>query len=517
MNLFQPSRSRTLQIALFATGCSGIVAEFVLSTLATYLMGNATFQWTMIMSIMLFAMGVGSAYSRHFKTRLLDTFVLVEFTLSSLCSVSAILCFGLSPHLESRELVIYPLAFGIGFLIGLEIPIVIRLNSQYEALRTNISRVLEMDYFGSLIGGILFAFVFLPILGFIYTPVLLGAINFLVASWLLWRFFDLTTRRKTLVCAFIAVLLLMGASLWFANDIVEFSEQKKYKDTIIYEVQTKFQKIVMTRWKKDYWLFINGQEQFSTYDEEKYHEPIVHPAMAMAPSRENILILGGGDGLAAREVLKYCDVDSLTLVDLDPVMTDLATHHPILSKINKKAFSHKKMTVINGDGAAFLEKSQRLYNVIIIDLPDPDSMDLMHLYSDHFYRTVKAHLTRGGVMVTQATSPFFARKAFLCINKTIQAAGFTTLPMHNAIPTLGQWGWVLAMDQDLISPSTLKKMACQLTFDTVETQFLNQDAMVSMVHFGKGVFGIKKEEIQVNTSQFPVLYRYYHQGTWGIY
>ncbi|SMC68957.1 spermidine synthase [Desulfocicer vacuolatum DSM 3385] len=515
--MFQPSRSRTLQIALFATGCSGIVAEFVLSTLATYLMGNATFQWTMIMSIMLFAMGVGSAYSRHFKTRLLDTFVFVEFTLSSLCSVSAMLCFGLSPLLESRELVIYPLAFGIGFLIGLEIPIVTRLNSQYEALRTNISKVLEMDYFGSLIGGILFAFVFLPVLGFIYTPVLLGGINFLVASWLLWRFFDLTTYKKTLVGSFITVLLLMGTSLWFAGDIVAFSEQKKYKDTIIYAVQTKFQKIVITRWKKDYWLFINGQEQFSTFDEEKYHEPIVHPAMAMAPSRKKVLILGGGDGLAAREVLKYADVESLTLVDLDPVMTELATHHPILSKINNKAFSHEKTTIVNGDGALFLEKSPQLYNVIIIDLPDPDSMDLMHLYSHHFYHTVKAHLSRGGVMITQASSPFFARKAFLCINKTIQAAGFSTLPMHNAIPTLGQWGWILAVDKKLISAKALKEVASQLTFDNVETRFLSQGAMVSMIHFGKGVFDVTNEKIKINTSQFPVLYRYYHQGTWGVY
>ena len=441
---------------------------------------------------------------------------MVEFTLSSLCSLSAIVCFGLSPHLESREIVIYPLAFGIGFLIGLEIPLVTRLNSRYQALRTNISKVLEMDYFGSLIGGVLFAFVFLPLLGFIYTPVLLGAINFLVAGWLLWRFFELTTYKKALITAFVTVLVLMGCALWFANDIVQFSEQKKYKDTIIYAVQTKFQKIVMTRWKNDYWLFINGQEQFSTYDEEKYHEPIVHPAMAITPDHDNILILGGGDGLAAREVLKYPDVVSLTLVDLDPVMTNLATNHPILSKINNKSFSNEKTTIINMDGTSFLETNKDLFNVIIIDLPDPDSMDLMHLYSNNFYRNVKAHLSRGGVMITQASSPFFARKAFLCINKTIQSAGFTTLPMHNSIPTLGQWGWILAVDNALITADNLKKMACHLTFDTIDTRFINQEAMISMVHFGKGVFDIK-EDIRINTSRQPVLYRYYHQGTWGIY
>ena len=515
MRLTASSPSRTLQVALFATGCSGIVAEFVLSTLATYLMGNATFQWTMIMSIMLFAMGMGSGFTRHFKVHLLDTFILVEFLLSVLCSLSAIVCFGLSSYLESREVVIYPLAFSIGFLIGLEIPLVTRLNSQYQALRTNISRVLEMDYFGSLIGGILFAFVFLPLLGFIYTPVVLGTINFLVAAWLLWRFYALTFHKKILVTGFFLVLILMGGALISAQDVVRFSEQKNYKDTIIYSRQTRYQKIVMTQWKKDYWLFINNQEQFSTYDEEKYHEPIVHPAMALSPSREQILILGGGDGLAAREVLKYPDVRQLTLVDLDPVMTDLATHHPVLTRINNGAFQHPKLKIRNMDAATFIDKSETLYNVIIIDLPDPDSMDLMHLYSRSFYRTVRSHLARGGVMVTQATSPFFARKAFVCINKTVQAAGFSTLPMQNPIPTLGQWGWVLGVRATHMDEKELKKRACELEF-TVPTRYLNRDAMIAMVHFGKGVFD-PEQEIKVNTGQNPVLYRYYHQGDWGLY
>ncbi|OQY49522.1 MAG: spermidine synthase, partial [Desulfobacteraceae bacterium 4572_89] len=308
---YQKSRSRALQFCLFATGCSGIVAEFVLSTLATYLMGNATLQWTLIMSFMLFAMGLGSRWSRNFKTHLLDTFIVVEMLLSSLCALSAVLCFGLSIYMESREAVIYPLALAIGFLIGLEIPLATRINSGYQELRTNIASVLEMDYFGSLLGGILFAFVFLPFLGFAYTPVLLGSINFLVALWLLVRFHRLTHFRKVL------------------------------------SRQTRYQKIVMTRWRSHYWLYINGQEQFSTYDEERYHEPLVHPAMGLASSHGKILILGGGDGLALREVLKYRDVGSVTLVDLDPVMTRLAKNHPVLTGINHRSFHDPRVEVVN--------------------------------------------------------------------------------------------------------------------------------------------------------------------------
>lgn len=516
------SQSRTLQISLFATGCSGIVAEFVLSTLATYLIGNATFQWTMIMSIMLFAMGLGSRYSRFFEKNILDTFILVEFLLSALCAMSAVITFGLSSQMESRELVIYPLAFFIGGLIGLEIPLVTRLNSIYQELRTNISSVLEMDYFGSLLGGILFAFVFLPLLGFIYTPVLLGSVNFIVASWLMWRFFNITEQKRLLITGFSLCLITIICAAIFASPMILFSEQKKYKDTIIYSKQTKYQKIVITKWKEHHWLYINGQEQFSSFDEERYHEPLVHPAMQLAPSRENILILGGGDGLAAREVLKYKDVKSLTLVDLDPVMTDLGRNHPVMVKLNNKSLNHEKIHILNMDASAFLDKNRIFFNVIIIDLPDPDSMDIMHLYSDAFYREVKRNLAVQGIMVTQATSPYFARKAFLCINKTIASAGFRTLPYHNQVPTLGEWGWVLACKAEEPRRISLKKEALGLKFNNINTDFLNNDAMIAMLHFGKDVFKADSQEsiknnITINTKTHPVLYKYYAQGDWGIY
>ncbi len=512
------SRNRALQICLFATGCSGIVAEFVLSTLATYLIGNATFQWTMIMSIMLFAMGLGSRFSRYFKDNLFDTFVFVEFMLSCLCALSAVISFGLSVQIESNEIVIYPLSFFIGTLIGLEIPIVTRLNSEYEELRANISSVLEMDYFGSLLGGVAFAFLFLPYLGFSFTPVLLGSINFLVASWLLWSFFDLARFKKSLIFSFAICLAVIGCAAFFAKDMILFSEQKKYKDTIIYSKQTRYQKIVMTRWKKYYWLYINGQEQFSTYDEEKYHEPLVHPAMKIASSHSDILILGGGDGLAAREIFKYNDVKSLTLVDLDPVMTDLAKNYPVLRKINLRSMSDKRIKIINMDGSAFLNKTKRLFNVVFIDLPDPDSMDLMHLYSYSLYENIRKHLARGGVLVTQATSPFFANKAFLCINKTMKAAGFSTLPYHNQVPTLGEWGWVLGVNKNDLTKEKLRNIALHLKFNDIKTRYLNHDAMISMIYFGKETFNKKTvDKISINTEADPVLYRYYQQGSWGVY
>jgi spermidine synthase len=501
-----------LKAALFATGCAGIIAEFVLSTLATYLVGNAVFQWTIVMSLMLFAMGVGSRLSRLFREHLLDTFILTEFFLSVLCAVSAVIAYGLAAYSDYTDLMIYVVAFVIGTLIGFEIPLVTRINDTYEELRINISGVMEKDYYGSLAGGILFAFVALPYLGMTYTPILLGGINFLVASVILWRFFSLVRKKRTLVSCFAAVLVFLTMLGVLARPIILYGEQRKYRDKVVYSRQTPFQKIVMTRWKAHYWLYINGQEQFSTFDEERYHEPLVHPAMKLSADQSTVLIIGGG------EVLKHPGVQAVTLVDMDPAMTELARTHPVLLGINRGAMNDARVRVANSDAAAFMAQDDRLYGVIIVDLPDPDSVDLMHVYSKKFYGTVHRHLIEGGVMVTQAASPYFAPKAFRCLVKTIRAAGFPALPYHNQIPTMGEWGWVMGMKSHRIDEAGLKAVMMSRTFDDIETRYINRDAMVSMLHFGKGVLEPEyMEEVKVNTELNPVLYRYYLAGVWGVY
>ncbi len=512
------TQSLVLKIALFATGCAGIVAEFVLSTLATYLIGNAIFQWTIVMSIMLFAMGVGSRVSRIFKVHLLDTFICIEFILSILCAMSASVAYGLAIHTNLTPLIIYCLSFLIGLLIGLEIPIVTRLNSSYEDLRVNIADVMEKDYLGSLFGGLIFAFVCLPYLGLTYTPIVLGCINFLVASYLLFKFKYLINFKNIMITAFIFSFSFLIVFGFYADNIITYGEQSKYKDKVILSKQTPYQKLVMTQWKDFYWLYINGQEQFSTFDEEKYHEPLVHPALNLTRNAESVLILGGGDGLALREVLKYKNVKKVTLVDLDSVMTQLASNHPVLTHINNHSFLDPRVNVKNQDAFHFLDQNVNLYGVIIVDLPDPDSIDLMHVYSLNFYTLLKKHLIKDGVLVTQATSPYFAKDAFLCILKTVKKAGFTTLPYHNQIPTMGEWGWVIGVNNIKLQEKDLKTIVNNFEFSHVETKFINKNAMISMTHFGKGVVeddGLN--QIKYNTELNPVLYGYYLKGSWGIY
>lgn len=507
-----------LKVSIFATGCAGIVAEFVLSTLATYIAGNAVFQWTMVMSLMLFAMGVGSRLSKFFQDRLLDAFILIEFTLSVLCASSAVLAYSLAAYTSYISLLIYAVAMIIGGLIGLEIPLVTRINEAQEDLRSNIATMMEKDYYGALLGGLFFAFFALPHLGLTYTPIVLGTVNFLVATILLFFCFPLLERKKTIVAVFSLCALFLVSLFILAKPIIMYGEQRQYRDKIIYARQTPYQKIVMTQWKGYYWLYINGQEQFSSFDEEKYHEPLVHPAMKLTIDRSDVLILGGGDGLALREVWKYPDVKKVTLVDLDKVMTDLSAQHLVLLGINEGSMSDKRLTVVNRDAGAFLKEDAHLYGVIIIDLPDPDSIDLMHLYSVSFYRLALRHLRAGGIMVTQATSPYFSREAFWSIMNTVKDAGFTILPYHNQIPTMGEWGWVLGVKAREADEKTLKRRVLSLNFDGLRTRFLNNDAMISMVHFGKGLLDPKEiAKIKVNTQANPVLHRYYWTGAWAMY
>jgi len=508
-------KSNLLKICLFATGLSGIVAEYILSTLAAYFLGDSVIQWTLIVSLMLFSMGLGSSLSKYIKQNLLEKFILIEFTLSIATSFSAIIVYSISAFPEFRGIVIYSLSIFIGLLIGLEIPIVTRLNEEFEELRVNIANVLEKDYYGSLVGGIFFAFVGLPLIGLTYTPFILGGINFSVALLLYFRLRDRFKYSKiTMTTVILSVTAIIVAGAIFSNPIIRFSEQLKYLDNIVYEEQTKYQKIVITKWKEYHWLYLNNSVQFSTYDEPLYHEPLVHIPLQLAGRKSRILILGGGDGCAAREALKYQEVEEVLLVDIDKAITDLAQKNEILLDINKGSLNNKKVKVINTDAFSFLDGSNELFDVIIADFPDPRNSDISRLYSKEFYSIVKKHLSKDGVFITQACSPYFAAKAFACIDTTIKVSGFSTLRMRNHVPTMGEWGFVIASPS--LKEDQLKQKYKEIKVDEKITNWLNNNVLEALISFGKSPIK-NDEEIKVNNLTDPVLYRYFEQGDWGLY
>lgn len=508
--------STALKLCIFATGFSGIVAEYAMSTLASYLLGDAVVQWTLTISLMLFAMGLGSRASKNIENNLLEAFILAELALSLLTASSALLVYFLVAFVQPIGPIIYGIALAIGFLIGLEMPLATRINERFENLRLNISSIMEKDYYGALLGGLLFAFVALPYLGLTYTPIILGLINLAAASVLYSKFREQIRWRRILLPAFAIVPVLLVLLAWFAEPILFFGEQRQYKDKIVHAEQSPYQRIVLTRWKQDHWLYLNGNLQFSSYDEARYHESLVHPAMALVPHAKDVLILGGGDGLAAREVLKYAQVETITLVDLDPAVTQLGLTHPVLKALNQGSLEHPKLTVVNQDAMRFIQDTGRLFDLILIDLPDPKSVDLARLYALDFYQSVSSQLSRGGVMVTQATSPFFSRNAFLSILKTVGATGYPTFAYQTHIPTMGQWAWVLQFKDTNTSTEALKNKLSATDFSHLETRYLNRSAMTGMLQFGKDTMA-PFADIKVNSFQSLSLVQYYQRGAWDFY
>lgn len=512
MQASNKKKSFVLKTALFATGFSGIVAEYILSTLASYFIGNAILQFTLIVSIMLFAMGLGSRISKSFNKNIIFYFVLTELILSVLVSFSAIFSYLIYGFTNVSWVVIYLLSIIIGLLIGLEIPFATRINNEFEELRLNISNILEKDYYGSLLGGLFFAFIGLPYLGLTYTPFVLGFLNLIISFWLFYvlrnEISKSLRRLVTLLYGIVFSLILLG--IIYAKPLVMFGEQAKYKDKIVFSEQTKYQKIVITKWNQWYSLYINGNQQLSTFDEYLYHEPMVHLALGMTHKKKRILILGGGDGCIARELLKYKDIEAITLVDLDEKMLHLGKNNSIFKTLNKNALNSVKVKTATADAFTFLEQSKFIYDVILVDLPDPNNIDLNKLYTKEFYNLCYNHLDDNGTFITQSGSPYYATKAFYCVDKTLKSSGFNTLPIHNQILTLGEWGWIMAKKQPI-------KMAAlyAINFDGIELKWLNKASIKALTSFGKPL--ADTTNIKVNTIFNPKLYLYYKEGNWNLY
>lgn len=507
--------STLLKAALFATGLAGIVSEYTLSTLATYFLGDSVFQFTMIVSTMLFSMGLGSRLSKRIENNLIEKFVWIEFGLSVIASNVTIIVYTFFAIYSDPTAIIYLLSISVGLLIGMEIPLVIRLNEQFQSLRVNISSAMENDYYGSLAGGVFFAFVGLPHLGLTYTPVILGAVNFSVALTVIiviWK--ELPQNKRSRMMGYVmGVIVILCASAFLSKAVVNWGDRVRYNDRVVYSEQSKYQKIVLTYSGDDYWFFLNGHQQLSTADEALYHEPLVHPVMHLHEAPKSVLVLGGGDGVAVRELLKYPNLEKIVLVDLDPRVTTLAQNHPILLGINDDALNHPMVEVINQDGFTYLESIKARYDIIIADFPDPRTVDLGRLYSQEFYWLCKQALRADGYMITQAGSPYYAQQAFECIGLTMTRAGFTTLPLHNQVPTLGEWGWVIG------SKTPQKQLAATLQSKEVQvpTQWLNKDAFTLISSFGKQVFKKQYNKTKPNRIHDPVLYRYYLAGNWDLY
>ena len=437
-----------MSYAVYATviiiATAGLIYELIAAAAATYLLGDSLTQFSTVIGGYLFAMGVGSYLSRYLRRGLGAWFVQVQILVGLVGGWSAALLFLAFVHTLYFRVVLYGLVGVIGVLVGLEIPLLLRLLRERLVMRELVAHVLSLDYLGALAASILFPLFLVPRLGLIRTALLFGLANVSVGLWSTWIFRQEIVVARFLRAVAVAVMLVLAGGLIAAEQLTTWTEARLYADEIILARSSPYQRIVLTRGGDDIRLFLDGHLQFSSRDEYRYHEALVHPVLAAHPAPRRVLVLGGGDGLAMREILRYPGVESVTLVDLDPEMTRLFSSHLLLQRLNGAAFRDGRVRVVNEDAFVWLDRQTDVFDAVVIDLPDPHSFSLGKLYTRSFYRVLRSRLAAGGVAVVQATSPLFARRSFWCIVETLRSAGLTPHPYHVYIPAFGEWGFVLA-------------------------------------------------------------------------
>ncbi len=538
-----------LILSMLVMGACGIIYEYVLSLQGSYLMGAQQEQIFVIIGVMLFAMGVGSMFQSRLLENLLSTFILLEILLGLLGGVSAFAIYSAFIHWEVYPVILFGFAFVIGALIGMEMPVLIRINREYShSLRVNLSEIFSVDYIGSLLGALLFTYVLLSHLSLARIGFMMGMVNTTLAVVALFWFGPLVRHRFSLFALATLSFLLLVAGFVKTDGWVRDLEQKYYQDPIVHNETTRYQHIVLTRRNDVIRLYLNGNLQFSSQDEAIYHDYLVHMPMVLAPSRRRVLILGGGDGLALREILKYGDVEEVTLVDIDPAVTRLARENPLLAKLNHgslrddrvdleraggitegeevtlldrsrretKRFTGElhataKIRLFHVDAARFIREKGEPFDVAILDFPDPSTPELSKLFSLDLYRSLRRRLTPESILSVQSSSPFFAKNAYLSVGMTLQAAGFQTLPYQATVPSFaGYWGFWLAW-KGPVTPARQRERIRSLSSLPVESRYVTPPLLAASLLFGKGAL-TPTREIRANTMMDPVLFRYYRES-----
>ena len=503
---------RTNIVLLFATfiiSVCGLIYELLAGTISSYLLGDTVYQFSIIIGLFMASMGVGSYLSRYLSQRLYEVFITVQIAVGLIGGFSTLILFFAFTYLQNYAPILFIISILTGVLIGLEIPVIIRILKTYRILKLNVSNVLTADYIGALGAAVLFPLVLVPQLGLFRTALLFGMMNVFVAGLSVFIFRADIARRRYFLGLTISAFILLALGFVYTGKITGIFESKLYTGEIIYSRTTSYQHVVITRNMNAVSMFINGNEQFNSLDEYRYHESLIHPALSLVPHRENVLVLGGGDGMAARELLKYQDIGKITLVDIDPVITDLFRHNQLLRGLNRDSLNDKRVAVVNADAWKYLESNNAVYNVVVIDLPDPNDISLSKLYTRSFYKLVASHLSADGIIITQSTSPYYAREAYWCIVHTLEdipspygtGEYLFVKPYHVYVPSFGEWGFVMA------SPV---RIHLEKSHISVATRFLHSSMLESMASFPPDMSEVDTE---INTIESHKL-AYYYERAW---
>lgn len=499
-----------LLASVFVIAACGLVYELAAGALASYLLGDSVLQFSTVIGVYLFAMGLGSWLSRFVERQLVGVFLQVELLVGVIGGLMPAGLFAVHSLLPPGEgtvfrILLYALVLLVGALVGLEIPLVMRILKRHFSARYGlkdlVSQVLTFDYLGALLVALAFPLVLVPQLGLVRTGIAFGLLNVAVAIWALWIFRAELRARAGMAwaCALSAVLLL--AALLGADALTRWSEERFYGEHIVFKQSSAYQRIVVTDGGGGTRLFLNGNLQFHSRDEYRYHEALVHPAMAAQGAPKRVLVLGGGDGMAVREVLKHPSVEQVTLVELDPLMTGLFKSTPKLAALNGHALSSPKLRIVNADAFGWLEQQTEVFDVIVIDFPDPSNFALGKLYTASFYELVDQHLSASGFAVVQTTSPLIARRSYWTVATTIESVGLTATPYHAHVPSFGEWGFIMASRRPYRLPTQFPP----------GLRFLSPQSLPALLHFPPDMARVPTE---VNRLSNQVLVQEF-ETEWG--
>ncbi|ORV15381.1 polyamine aminopropyltransferase [Mycobacterium celatum] len=487
-----------LLAAVAACAACGIIYELALLTLSASLDGGGIIATSLIVAGYIAALGAGALLVKPLLERAEITFIAVEALLGIVGGLSATALYVAFSFIGGS---LWVLALGtalIGALVGAEVPLLMTLLQRGRTTgATDAGRVLAnltaADYLGALIGGLVWPFILLPHLGMIRGAAATGIINLaaaaVVAVFLLRQVVSVR-QLGTALCALAAALVLLATLLARAADIETTSRQRLYADPIIAYRHSAYQEIVITRRGKDMRLYLDGGLQFCTLDEYRYTESLVYPALGQGA--RSVLVLGGGDGLAARELLRQPRVDKIVQVELDPAVVELA--RTTMRSANGGSLDNPRVEIVTGDAMTWLRgPNLGKFDAVIVDLPDPDTPVLGRLYSTEFYTLAARALAPGGLMVVQAGSPYSTPKAFWRTVSTIQAAGYAVTPYHVHVPTFGDWGFALATRGDTAPRPSVPREAPPL-------RFLNQSVLDAATVFSDD---IRPLELDPSTLEHP--------------
>ncbi len=553
----RPLFDDVLLILIMATlACCGLIYEYLLSHYSARILGSLETVIYAIIGIMIVSMGLGAFAAKKVKDAF-QGFVALELIIALIgCSatlfIASIIGFTQTlPHLVANTYEIpidalpqggllakmswlsmqlpYIFAFILGFLIGMEIPLIARIRESVYGhhLAHNVGTIYGADYIGAGVGAIIWVVFMLHIK--VSEAAAITASGNLIAGFIFFlRFKKQLKYKKTLffghgVLALLVVLVFQYGDMWQQQ-----MQNMLYLDKVVYHKQTLYQNIVFTERKLGggiapiYNFYINGRLQFSSLDEQIYHEFLVHPAMQASNEHNKVLIIGGGDGLALREVLKW-KPKQVTLIDLDPELLALFQYPEKylpkqlakkIQSLNQNSFNDPRVKVIHEDafiGIDKLQQNKQIFDTIIVDLPDPSNSELNKMYTVNFYHRLGNLLNADGVIVIQSTSPFHAKNAFISIAKTVKQAKFKQVEQyHQNVPSFGEWGWTVATKQGLPVSARLKN---DHKID-VPTKWLTIGLLKSAFIFNKGFYA-HKDKVKINYLGSNQIYQY-HQKAWEI-